>query len=290
METNTDPAITRYVNEVLGLPNLSREQELELWLRWRDHRDQQARDEVLRTSLRAVVIIALKYRGYGFPLGELIAEGNLGILHAWEKFEPERGLRFVTYAAYWIRAYILNAVIQSWSLVSVGSASMRSVFYKLRRENVRIVCLIGDGEQAPDARIAKFEAPREKVPEMSERLVSKDESFDTGRLGDGRVSLAETHAAVAAQSCANRQGTQQVSRLVDSASGALDARERVVVEHHLMKDEDQASSLAEFGRRIGSRRQQVRQLEERAQEKLRQRMADSVVKSRINASSLGSAA
>jgi len=293
METNKDSATTTYVNKVLGLPILSREHEFELCLRWRDHLDQQARDELLRANLRVVVIVALKYRAYGFPLGDLIAEGNLGVLHALDKFEPERGLRFVTYAAYWIRAYILNSIIQSWTLVSIGSASMRKMFFKLRREKARIVTLLGEGEQVLDLLAAKFETSRDKVAEMLSRLESKDVSLDISRVRDGRVPFVETLAAEGCdqeQFYANRQEAQQIHSLVDSAMGGLDPRERFVVEHHLMKDDDEMSSLAELGRRLGVSRERVRQLEERAKRKLRQHMADSVGKSNLSASSLGSAA
>jgi RNA polymerase sigma-32 factor len=291
METNTDSATTRYVSKVRGLPILSRERELELCLRWRDHRDQRARDEILHANLRIVVTIAWRYRAYGFPLGDLIAEGNLGILRALDKFEPERGLRFVTYAAYWIRAFILNSVIQSRTLVGTGSASMRKMFFKLRRERARIVGLLGEGEQVLDLLAVKFETSRDKIGEMLGRLESKDISLDIGYGRDESVPLVETLSAEGCdqeQSYANHQEVQQVHSLVNSAMGWLNPRERYVVEHHLMKDDDETLSLAELGRKLGVSRERARQLEEQAKKKLRQRMADSVGKTR--ASSLGSAA
>jgi RNA polymerase sigma-32 factor len=293
METNTDSATTRYVNKVRAMPIPSRERELELCLRWRDHRDQLARDEILRANLRVVVTIALKYRAYGIPLGDLIAEGNLGILHALDKFEPERGLRFVTYAAYWIRAYILNSVIQSRTLVSSGSTSMRKMFFRLRRERARIVSLLGEGEQVLDLLAAKFETSRDKVAEMLGRLESKDVSLDIGHVRDGRVPLVETLAAEGCnqeQSYANFQDVQLAHGLVDSAMGWLDPRERFIVEHHLMKDDDETLSLAELGRQLGVSRERARQLEEQAKKKLRQHMADSVGRSSMTTSLLGSAA
>jgi RNA polymerase sigma-32 factor len=240
-----------------------------------------------------VVTIALKYRAYGIPLGDLIAEGNLGILHALDKFEPERGLRFVTYAAYWIRAYILNSVIQSRTLVSSGSTSMRKMFFRLRRERARIVSLLGEGEQVLDLLAAKFETSRDKVAEMLGRLESKDVSLDIGHVRDGRVPLVETLAAEGCnqeQSYANFQDVQLAHGLVDSAMGWLDPRERFIVEHHLMKDDDETLSLAELGRQLGVSRERARQLEEQAKKKLRQHMADSVGRSSMTTSLLGSAA
>ena len=135
--------------------------------RWSSHQDRAAADRLVRSHLRYVVAIALKYRRYGIPLSELIAEGNFGVVHALKKFEPERGNRFVTYAAYWIRAYILNYIIRSWSLVGVGSGALRSkMFFKLRRERVRITNLVGEGEEADEMLAQRFNMPTAQVTRM----------------------------------------------------------------------------------------------------------------------------
>jgi len=122
MNINLDSTASRYMNTIHQFPKLSREQELELCRRWYEHGDVPAKDELIRANLRYVVVIALKYRRYGLPLSDLIAEGSVGIMHALSKFEPEREFRFVTYSAYWIRACILSYIIRSWSLVGGGSA------------------------------------------------------------------------------------------------------------------------------------------------------------------------
>ena len=128
-------AVSRYITHVRQIPELSREEEAELARAFRDSADQRAAARLALANLRHVVSIAVSYRRYGIPLSELIAEGNFGIVHAIRKYDPERGNRFVTYAAYWIRAYILNHVIHSWSLVGVGSGPLRSkMFFRLRRE------------------------------------------------------------------------------------------------------------------------------------------------------------
>src|SRR5262245_58175941 len=114
-------AVSRYIAYVRQIPELSREQEADLARAWRDRSDQNAAARLALANLRHVVSIAVSYRRYGIPLADLIAEGNFGIVHAIRKYDPDRGNRFVTYAAYWIRAYILNHVIHSWSLVGVGS-------------------------------------------------------------------------------------------------------------------------------------------------------------------------
>ena len=119
-------AVSRYIHYVRQLPELSREEEADLARTYRDTGDQKAAAHLALANLRHVVSIAISYRRYGIPLADLIAEGNFGIVHAIRKYDPERGNRFVTYAAYWVRAYILNHVIHSWSLVGVGSGPLRS--------------------------------------------------------------------------------------------------------------------------------------------------------------------
>ena len=168
---------------------------------------------------------------------------------------------------------------------------MRKMFFKLRREKARIVSLVGEGEPALDLLAAKFETSRDKVTEMLGRLELKDVSLDISYVRGGSVPLVETLAAEGCnqeQSYANHQEMQQAQCLIDSALGWLDPRERFVVEHHLMKDDDETLSLAELGRQLGVSRERARQLEEQAKKKLRQRMVDSVGKS--SASFLGSAA
>ncbi|HYQ26324.1 MAG TPA: sigma-70 family RNA polymerase sigma factor, partial [Polyangiaceae bacterium] len=112
MARQTDPSLTFYIAAVHSYPQLSREEELALTARWLDRKDEVAREALVRGHLRYVVAIALKFRRYGLPLGELVAEGNFGVVHALQKFDTSRGTRFVTYAAYWIRAYILNHIIR----------------------------------------------------------------------------------------------------------------------------------------------------------------------------------
>ncbi len=118
--------ISPYLTRVRSYPVLSREEEQVLVARWLGQQEPAARERLLAAHLRYVVAIALRYRRYGVPIEELVSEGNFGLVHALGKFEPARGTRFVTYAAYWIRAYVLNHVIRSWSLVGVGSGALRS--------------------------------------------------------------------------------------------------------------------------------------------------------------------
>lgn len=278
MSREVDPAISRYITMVQHLPKLSREEEQALCRRFYGEGDEGARDQLVRAHLRYVVAIALKYRRYGLPISELIAEGNFGVVHALRKFEPERGNRFVTYAAYWIRAYILNYIIRSWSLVGVGSGALRSkMFFKLRRERVRITNLVGEGEHADELLAKKFNVTPTQVVGMMRRLETRDLSLDAKVFDDAVTSLVDTLVSPDRSQedvVARNQHNDQLRDAVSEAVEALDTRERYIVENRLMADAEDELSLAEIGRRLGVSRERARQLEARAKRKLRHRISE----------------
>jgi RNA polymerase sigma-32 factor len=278
MPNDQDPTLSRYLAAVQKYPRLSREEETELWHRWHDDRDEQASDTLVRANLRYAVSIAFKYRRYGLPLTDLIAEGNFGIIHALSKFEPDRGNRFVTYAAYWIRAFILNYIIRSWSLVGGGSGALRSkMFFKLRREKVRITNLVGEGEQAEEMLAERFNTSRDHIVELVGRLEARDVSLDAKVFSDSAVSLIDTLVSpnVNQEDIYDRaQQDSRVNPIVHAALDSLDRRERYIVEHRLMADDEEIVSLAELGRRLGVSRERARQLEVRAKRKLKQRISE----------------
>jgi len=278
MATEVDPALSRYITMVQRLPKLTREEELNLCRKWHQGQDNRAREDLVRAHLRYVVAIALKYRRYGLPLAELIAEGNFGIVHALSKFEPERGNRFVTYAAYWIRAYILNYIIRSWSLVGVGSGALRSkTFFKLRREKVRITNLVGEGERAEELLAERFNVSRQQIVAMVRRLEARDVSLDAKVFDDAVTTVLETLAAPnldQEEVFSSSQTSGQVRDVVRAAVATLNPRERYIVERRLMADSEDELSLAEIGRRLGVSRERARQLEARAKRKLKQRIID----------------
>ncbi len=276
--TQHDTQVTRYISHVHSFPQISREEEGQLMLRWLEHRDEAARTAIVESHLRYVVAIALRYRRYGMPISELIAEGNFGVVHALDKFEPARGTRFVTYAAYWIRAYILNHIIRSWSLVGVGSGALRSkMFFKLRRERVRITNLVGEGDQADELLAEALGLPKVKVVSMVRRLEARDVSLDAKVYDDSATTLADTLVAGDA-SQEELVGSSEVGDhlrdAVRDAVAALDKRERYIVEKRLMADAEDELSLAEIGRRLGVSRERARQLEARAKRKLKSRIAE----------------
>ena len=199
-------------------------------------------------------------------------------MHALTKFEPERGNRLVTYAAYWIRAYILNYIIRSWSLVGVGSGALRSkMFFKLRRERVRISNLVGEGDHADELLAKKLEVPRDKLSSMLRRLEARDVSLDTRVFDDSATTFGDLLVSPdrdQEEIAANAETQGQVRAAVRTAVSALDKRERYIVEKRLMADAEDELSLAEIGRQLGVSRERARQLEARAKRKLRTRISE----------------
>jgi RNA polymerase sigma-32 factor len=276
MAYEADPSISRYISMVQGFPQLGREEELVLAKAWSERGDEDAADKLVRAHLRYVVAIALKYRRYGVPLSELIAEGNFGVVHALKKFQPDRGNRFVTYAAYWIRAYVLNYVIRSWSLVGAGSGALRSkMFFRLRREKVRVLNLVGEGEAADDLLATRLGLSRDQVQTMLRRLEARDVSLDAKVFDDSGTAVLDTLIAPGQDQEATLASSglhEKLRGAVHEAIETLDERERFIVEKRLMADPEDELSLAELGRRLGVSRERARQLEARAKKKLKGRL------------------
>ena len=267
--------VTFYIAEAKRAPRLEREEEMALARRWKQQRDRAAGDTLARANLRHVVAIAMKYRRYGVPVSELIAEGNFGVVHALGKFDPERGIRFVTYAAHWVRAYVLDHVIKSWSMVGGGSGPLRSrLFFKLRRERVRAVNLMGEGEAADRMVAERVGVSPEELAKLLHRLEARDVSLDAKVVDESPVKLVDLLPAPDDQerSLLERQVGGSMKLTVAQAVAELDPRERYIAEHRLMADPAEELSLAEIGRTLGVSRERARQLEERTKRKLRTRI------------------
>ncbi len=276
MSLRAIPSSSAIVGKLAHFSPLSREAESELCQRWTANEDPKAAEALVKAHLRYVVATANKYRHYGIPVDELVAEGNFGVLHALRKFDPARGTRFVTYAAYWIRAYILNYVLRSWSMVSGGGGALRSkTFFRLRRERARVANLTSDPEQAQLELAKRLEVPLPRLRSMLQQLDNRDVSLDAQIFDDSGAALVERLAADQASQEEVLQKDQKQSQLemdVRRAMSKLDVRERFIVERRLMADAEDALSLAEIGRQLGVSRERARQLEVRAKGKLKSQL------------------
>ena len=270
-----DPLLSRYIERVRAIPALDREAEHALAVRAAEG-DTAAREALVEANLRFVVAVALQYRRYGLPLGDLIAEGNLGLTIAARKFDPARGTRFVTYAGYWIRALVLDLVVRATSMVGAGSGPLRSkVFFRLRRERAQLASLGGDETSRLETLAARFETTPERMAEMLQRLDARDVSLDTPVYSDAPTTMLdglESSGEDPEASLTHARHDRVVHDRVAAALARLDRRERFIVEHRFLGDTE--LSLADIGRQLGVSRERARQLEARAKMKLRSSLED----------------
>jgi RNA polymerase sigma-32 factor len=262
-------SLDRYLEEVGRYALLSGEEELALARTFRRCGDRRAAHALVTANLRFVVKVANGYRGYGLRLADLIQEGNIGLLKAVQKFDPEQGVRLVSYAVWWIRAYIQSHVLGSWSMVKFGTTqSQRRLFFALARTRREVERSGAEGDLDESVALRLGVRP-DQVRDVSSRMEGRDLSFDAPDL-DGGPSLLDRVAATpslpdellsSARESAHRQ--RQVAR----ALSLLDDRERQIVEQRLMADEP--ATLQDLGSRLGFSRERARQIELRARGKLR---------------------
>jgi RNA polymerase sigma-32 factor len=271
--TSSDATLAAYMSRARAIPRLSREEEHDLALRVQKG-DIGAAHALVEANLRFVIAVALQYRRYGIPLWELIAEGSLGLMLAVRKFDPERGTRFVTYAGYWIRAYVLDLVVKSTSMVGAGSGVLRSkLFFRLRRERAQIAGIEQDPERRLSLLAARFGVDTDKARAMLTQLDARDVSLDAPAHTDSGTTLLDTlHGNNDDQERELLAGEHQrrLQTEMRDALRTLDRRERYIVEKRIMSDEE--LSLAELGRELGVSRERARQLEARAKRKLREKL------------------
>jgi len=268
-------SLDRYIQQVRAIPRLSREAEHELALRVRAG-EQGAADRLVEANLRYVIAIGLQYRRYGVPLDDLIAEGSVGLVTAVRKFDPDRGTRFVTYAGYWIRAFVLEAVVRSSTMIGAGSGPFRSkLFFRLRRERARLSNLIADPEELIAALAAEFDTSGRKMTELLRRLDQREISLDMPAYSDSETSLVETLPGDAESQdivLERRRRQSGIHRRLEGALSVLDERERLIVERRILSED--SASLASIGRELGVSRERARQLEARAKKKLAEELRD----------------
>lgn len=268
-------SLDRYIQQVRAIPKLSREDEHQLALKARDG-DQAAADRLVEANLRYVIAIALQYRRYGVKLGDLIAEGSVGLVTAVRKFDPHRGTRFVTYAGYWIRAFVLEAVVRSSTMIGAGSGPFRSkLFFRLRRERARLSNLIADPDELIETLAAEFDTTKQKMTELLRRLDQREISLDAPAYHDSDATLVEMlpgNAEPQDTVVARRRRESGIQMRLAGALSVLDDRERLIVEKRILSDD--SASLASLGRELGVSRERARQLEARAKKKLAEELRD----------------
>jgi RNA polymerase sigma-32 factor len=274
----TAPAdnLSRYLQEIQKIPMLAPEEEAALARRWRDRQDAEAAHTLVTSHLRLVAKIAMGYRGYGLPVSDLISEGNLGMMQAAKRFDPDRGFRLATYAVWWIRAAIQEFVLHSWSLVRIGTTSaQKKLFFNLRRLKGQMQA-IDDGNLQPEqvAKIARvLDVPEQDVIGMNGRLAAPDHSLNAPVRQDSEDEwqdwLADERETQEIE-LAEREELSNRKALLPDALKMLDERERHILAERRLKNKP--ATLEELSEQYDISRERVRQIELRAFEKLRKAM------------------
>ncbi len=272
-----DGGLSRYLTEIRKFPMLAKDEEFMLAKRWKEHEDPEAAHRMVTSHLRLVAKIAMGYRGYGLPIGEVISEGNVGLMQAVKKFEPDKGFRLATYAMWWIRASIQEYILRSWSLVKMGTtAAQKKLFFNLRKAKSQISAF-QDGDLRPDqvSEIAtKLGVLNEEVISMNRRLSGPDASLNAPLRVDGDSEWQdwlEDEGAVSQETqVADKQERSIRMSLLESAMSELTDRERHILTERRLKDDP--TTLEDLATHYGVSRERVRQIEVRAFEKLQKSM------------------
>jgi RNA polymerase sigma-32 factor len=270
----SEGGLARYLAEIRRFPMLEPEEEYMLAKAWRDRGDVQSAHKLVTSHLRLVAKIAMGYRGYGLPVGELISEGNVGMMQAVKRFDPDKGFRLSTYAMWWIRASIQEYILRSWSLVKIGTtAAQKKLFFNLRRLRGQMKAI--DGGQLTPEQVEKIatqlSVSKDEVITMDRRLAAPDHSLNAPLRGDEEGSSEWQDWLVDEtpnQETRLAEGDEFDSRhkLLEAAMGGLNERERdILVQRRLTEN---PATLEDLSSRYGISRERVRQIEVRAFEKL----------------------
>ena len=276
-----ESGLTRYLTEIRKFPMLEPGEEFMLAKRWREHGDRNAAHKLVTSHLRLVAKIAMGYRGYGLPIGEVVSEGNVGLMQAVKRFEPDKGFRLATYAMWWIRASIQEYILRSWSLVKMGTtANQKRLFFNLRKAKSQISAL-EEGDLNPEhvTTIAtKLGVPEQDVIDMNRRM-SGDSSLNSpvredgdGEWQDWLVDTSTSQEAILADS---EESTNRHGALM-SALGVLNERERRIFEARRLSDDP--ITLEQLSEEFAISRERVRQIEVRAFEKIQHAVKAGVAK------------
>src|SRR5689334_8259742 len=267
--------LSRYLSEIRKFPMLGKDEEFMLAKAWQEHEDSEAAHRLVTSHLRLVAKIAMGYRGYGLPIGEVISEGNVGLMQAVKKFEPERGFRLATYAMWWIKASIQEYILRSWSLVKMGTtANQKRLFFNLRKVKGKIQAL-DDGDLKPDqiAEIAtRLNVSEAEVVSMNRRL-SGDASLNApirateGESGEWQDWLVDDHESQE-EMLIEQDELENRRAMLSGALSVLNERERRIFEARRLAEEP--LTLEELSAEFDISRERVRQIEVRAFEKVQE--------------------
>ena len=277
--------LARYLQEIRKFPMLAQDEEFMLAKRWKEHQDTEAAHRLVTSHLRLVAKIAMGYRGYGLPLSELISEGNVGMMQAVKRFDPDRGFRLATYAMWWIRAAIQEYILHSWSLVKMGTtAAQKKLFFNLRKLKGQLQA-IEEGDLSPEnvTKIAtELDVPEADVVSMNRRLASPDHSLNAplradseGEWQDWLVDEGESQESKLGE----RQELGLRRDLLVKAMNHLNERERDILTHRRLRD--QPTTLEDLSQKYDISRERVRQIEVRAFEKLQKAIKSAALERRL---------
>jgi RNA polymerase sigma-32 factor len=263
-----------YMAQINQMPILSPKEECELAFRYREKGDSEAAHKLITSNLRFVVKIALEYKNYGLKLLDLIQEGNIGLMMAVKKFDPRRGYRLISYAVWWIRAYIQNFIIKSWSLVKIGTTqAQKKLFYKLGKVRRLLEAPQGDHPQSYEDIAKDLGVKEEEIHEMEQRMGKRDLSLDLPFDEDQELTPLALlpHDSPDQEDVLIRSQDSQIQKdEVSRALASLSERERYIITHRIMGDNP--LTLREIGDTLHLSRERIRQIEKEALTKLRSEM------------------
>jgi len=282
---SSDSGLSRYLSEIRKFPMLEPDEEFMLAKRYAEHQDPEAAHRMVTSHLRLVAKIAMGYRGYGLPISEIVSEGNVGLMQAVKRFDPDRGFRLATYAMWWIRAAIQEYILHSWSLVKIGTtAAQKKLFFNLRKVKGQLKA-IEEGDLPPETvkEIAtRLDVPENDVVDMNRRLSSHDHSLNAplridgdGEWQDWLVDETESQET----RLADDQEFGRRSKLLERAMGILNPRERRILVERRLKEEP--ATLDDLSKEFNISRERVRQIEVRAFEKIQRSIRNSAIEERL---------
>ena len=278
--------LSRYLQEIRKFPMLEPEEEYILAKNWREQGDTDAAHKLVTSHLRLVAKIAMGYRGYGLPVAELISEGNVGMMQAVKRFDPERGFRLATYAMWWIRASIQEYILHSWSLVKMGTtAAQKKLFFNLRKLKGQMQA-IEDGDLAPEKVTAiaeRLDVTEADVISMNRRLASPDHSLNAPLRIDGEGEwqdwLVDDDQVSQETRLAEDEELQKRRLLLNRGMETLNDRERHILTERRLRDDP--TTLEDLSQEYGISRERVRQIEVRAFEKLQKSIKNAAVEQKL---------